>query len=124
MPEPTHRSEEPVFFPRELLREAAQRASVEGNVLWYPREYVIVLKADAAVDRETRARAGGPYAERNRARAMSFRDDVISQVQAALQAGTLQSSFLKDALVHLKAARREEVATLLEFAGGGRLSLR
>lgn len=111
------------FFPRELLAEAADRAVVEGNILWYPKEYVIVLKADAAVDRAQRAAAGGLYVEENARRAANFRQDVVNQVQAALEADGLRGSYLRDAVGHLKRSRRAEVARLIEVAGGGRVDV-
>lgn len=110
------------FFPRSLLREAARRGTTEEGIVWFPVEYVIVLKADAAVDRGHRS-ASASFGDRNRIRAQAFRDDVVTQVQAALERGQLRPDYLKDAVGHLKAARREEVARLLEFAAAGRLSL-
>lgn len=44
------------YVPRELLRAAARKAELQGNLLLYPPEYVLALKADAAIDREFRSR--------------------------------------------------------------------
>src|SRR5438552_6793869 len=71
------------FLPRELLRRAATHGRREGNILWYPIEFVILLKADAAVDKQHRAESGGQFAEQNRQRADIFKQDVFSQVQSA-----------------------------------------
>ena len=111
------------FLPRGLLREAAQRGTVEGSILWYPVEYVVVLKADAAVDRAQRAEKGGAFAEANLARARDFRNDVVAQVDEALERGALRPAYLADAVRHLKAKRRADVVRLLEFAAAGRFAL-
>jgi hypothetical protein len=111
------------FLPRELLRRAATHGRRDGNILWYPIEFVILLKADAAVDRQHRAASGGRFAEESRHRADIFRQDVYSQVQSALAAGELREDYLVEGLRCLKKARRREVAALLEAASGGRLRL-
>ena len=127
------------FLPRELLRRAATHGRREGNILWYPIEFVILLKADAAVDKQHRAESGGQFAEQNRQRADIFKQDVFSQVQSAFAergaafgeapfgalpapAG-LREDYLIEGLLCLKKARRLEVAALLEAASGGRLNL-
>ncbi len=132
------------FLPRELLRRAATHGRREGNILWYPIEFVILLKADAAVDKQHRAESGGQFAEQNRQRAEVFKQDAYSQVQSALAkrgaafreaafgeapwaasaapAG-LREDYLVEGLLCLKKARRLEVAALIEAASGGRLRL-
>ncbi len=112
------------FLPRGLLRLAGINGRREGNILWYPIEFVILLKADAAIDRQHRAESGGRNVEENRQRAEVFRQDVFSQVQAALAATGLRDDYLVEGLLCLKKIRRIEVASLLEAASGGRLSLR
>lgn len=109
------------FFPRALLKEAAERGSLTGNLLWFPIEYSIVLKADAAVDRRRRARTENPHQEENKNRAMAFAADVFTQTQAAQRRLGLQEDFFRDALRHVKAARRAEIADLLEAASSGQI---
>ncbi|MDG7002221.1 MAG: hypothetical protein JRN15_24240, partial [Nitrososphaerota archaeon] len=89
-----------------------------------PPEFVILLKADAAIDRAHRAEKGGPHVEENRIRAEAFRADTFAQVQYAYANGDLRDSYLKEGLLLLKRQRRVEVAHLLESASGGRLSLK
>ena len=105
------------FFPRELLVEAAKRAVREGNILLYPIEYVLVLKADGAVDREDRARRDTARAAEHERRANAFRSDVFSEVNAALLAGRLSHENLVSAMKHIKASRRDRVRQLLVAAG-------
>lgn len=112
------------FLPRKLLRVAASHGRRDGNVLWYPVEFVILLKADAAVDKQHRAASGGEHAEENRRRAEIFKQDTYSQVQSALvfPAG-LREDYLVEGLLCLKKTRRLEVAALIEAASGGGLRL-
>lgn len=105
------------FFPRELLVAAAKEAKREGNVLLYPVEYVLVLKADAAVDREDRAKRDAQRAEEHERRANIFRADVMSGVNAALLAGDLSVKRMETAIKHLKKSRRDRVRGLLAAAG-------
>lgn len=109
------------FFPRSLLKEAASRGTVDGNILWYPIEYVILLKADAAVDKDLRSRLQNEHQEKNRLRAEAFRQDVIEQVGAALRRGALRTEYLVDGLRHIKESRRDDVASLIERASAGRI---
>ena len=111
------------FLPRELLRAAARHGRRDGSILWYPTEFVILFKADAAVDRARRARSGGPKAAENLRRAEVFRQDVFAHVQSSLEGDGLNEKYLIEGLSHLKQARRKEVAALLEAASGGRLTL-
>lgn len=105
------------FFPRELLVAAAKEATREGNVLLYPVEYVLVLKADAAVDREDRATRDAGRATEHERRANIFRADVMSGANSALLAGDLSAERIENAIRHLKKARRARVRGLLEAAG-------
>lgn len=114
-------SERPRFIPRSLLREAARRGRIEGAILWYPIEYVVVLKADAAIDRRLRARIENEYTQENRVRERAFTADVIVQVQDALSKDGLREDYLQDAVDHLKESRRGDAARLIEMASGGRL---
>jgi hypothetical protein len=111
------------FLPRELLRTAARYGRRDGSILWYPIEFVILFKADAAVDRAKRARSGGPKAAENLRRADVFRQDVFAHVQSSLEGDGLNERYLIEGLSHLKQVRRNEVASLLEAASGGRLTL-
>ena len=88
------------FLPRSLLREAASRGRRVGSIVTYPLEYVIVLKADAAVDREDRSAGKGVAAETNRQRAEIFKADVFTLVADAMRAGSLDEPFLRDAIGH------------------------
>lgn len=105
------------FFPRALLREAAQAARKEGNVLIFPLEYVLVLKADAAVDREDRAKRDTKRAAEHERRANAFRTDVFAEVNRATLDASLDTARLKRALAHLKEKRRERVRGLFVAAG-------
>lgn len=105
------------FFPRALLVEAAQHAKREGSILLYPVEYVLALKADAAVDREDRAQRDPVRAAEHERRANAFRSDVLSAVNAALLGKGLSATMLGSAIKHLKAKRRERVRQLLVAAG-------
>lgn len=105
------------FFPRALLREAAQAAAKQGNVLVFPLEYVLVLKADAAIDREDRAKRDSARAAEHELRANAFRADVFAEVNRATLNASLDTRRLEHALVHLKAKRRERVRALFAAAG-------
>jgi hypothetical protein len=111
------------FFPRALLREAAKRGRIEGNLIWFPIEYVIVLKADAAVDRKQRAANADEYSRDNAERAKVFEQDVFAQVQQALGRGMLKAQYIVDASRHLKESRRRRVLELIEAAAFGQLRL-
>ncbi|MCA1813941.1 MAG: nucleotidyltransferase [Halobacteriales archaeon] len=113
------------FLPRELLEAAGEHAKREGAVLWYPYEYVLLLKAEAAVDRARRAEKQDAYTEDNRRRAEAFRADVKRQMDARLRTGhALRADLLEDGIRRLKENRRRDVAALLEAASGGKLRLR
>lgn len=105
------------FFPRALLEQAAKEASRQGTVLIYPLEYVLVLKADAAVDREERAAKEEARAAENRRRAAAFRADVFQEVNRALQGRGLDAKRLEKAVACLKQKRRAPVRALLAAAG-------
>ena len=105
------------FFPRELLVKAARRARREGNVLIYPIEAVLVLKADAAIDREERAERDVARSVRHRERAAVFRADVFQEVNRALLAEGLRAELLLESLRLLKEKRRGRVQGLLAEAG-------
>jgi hypothetical protein len=105
------------FFPRELLLAAAKDAKRDGNLLIYPLEYVLVLKADAAVDREDRAKRDPQRAEVHERRANAFRADVISGVNAALLTGGLSAKTLNKAISQLKESRQPRVRSLFSAAG-------
>lgn len=101
------------FFPRTLLEEAARRGETQGGLLLYPIEYVLVLKADAAVDRASQS--AGERRAQNAARAAAFRQDVFDQMGAAYASGSgLREDWLRDALMHVKESRQDGVAALLE----------
>ena len=112
------------FLPRELLRKAAAHGRREGNVLWYPPEFVILLKADAAIDRTHRVEKGGSLADENKIRAEAFTNDTFSQIQWLYDNGNIREKYFREGLLCLKKQRRIEVAQLLESASGGRLKLR
>lgn len=105
------------FFPRDLLVAAAKEAKQEGNILLYPVEYVLVLKADAAVDREDRAKRDTKRAEAHERRANIFRGDVLAGIDAALREGSLSTAKLSAAIGYLKESRQARVRAL--FAGAG-----
>lgn len=105
------------FFPRDLLVAAAKEARREGNVLLYPVEYVLVLKADAAIDREDRAKRDTKRAEAHERRAIAFRADVISGIDTALRGGNLSTSTLSAAIGFLKESRQERVRALFASVG-------
>lgn len=105
------------FFPRELLEEAAASAERRGNLLLYPMEYVILLKADAAVDREERAGRDPARAEEHRRRAAGFRADVFSEVNRAMLGPGLDAAKLRSGIGCLKRKRQGEVTALLQGAG-------
>lgn len=105
------------FFPRELLREAAGAAERRDNLLLYPLEYVLVLKADAAIDREERAIRDPGRSEEHRRRAAAFRTDVFGEVNRAMLGPGLDARRLSSAVSHLKERRREAVRALLRAAG-------
>jgi hypothetical protein len=105
------------FFPRDLLVAAAKGAKREGNVLLYPVEYVLVLKADAAIDREDRAKRDTKRAEAHERRANIFRADVIAGIDAALREGSLSTSKLSTAVGFLKESRQARVRALFASVG-------
>jgi hypothetical protein len=105
------------FFPRELLIDAANHAKREGNILVYPLEFVLVLKADAAIDRDERAARDPTRAAEHERRANAFRGDVFSEVQRALAGNGISSPLVEKAVKHLKEKRRERVRDLLSAAG-------
>lgn len=112
------------FFPRPLLREAAKRGQVQDNLLWFPREYVIVLKADAAVDRKQRAEEANEFQADNAERAVIFQQDVFAQVREALTTPAgLSEVYIREAVKHLKEKRRTPVLQLIEAASLGQLRL-
>lgn len=105
------------FFPRALLREAAERAERRGALLLYPIEYVLVLKADAAIDREERAERDEAHADENRRRAAAFRADAFREVNRAMQEDGLDGALLASAVGHLKKKRQKGVSAMLSAAG-------
>ncbi len=105
------------FFPRGLLVAAAKEAKRDGNVLLYPIEYVLVLKADAAIDREDRAQRDPERAELHERRANAFRADVMIGVNAALLTSGLSVVTLNAAISHLKVSRQPRVRSLFSAAG-------
>ena len=113
-----------MVFCQRVAAQGGAHGRREGNILWYPPEFVILLKADAAVDRTHRAEKGGDHAEENRMRAETFRNDIFAQVQWVYSnGGGMREEYLKEGLLLLKKQRRIEVSQLLESASGGRLSL-
>lgn len=110
------------FLPRPLLDEAGRQARRAGHVLWYPREFVLMMKADAAVDRQERAERGGEFVEANRRRAETFLADVFREVQA--NEAKLDPTRLSQAWKLIKQKRRAKVAGLIESASAGRIRLR
>lgn len=105
------------FFPRPLVEEAAKASRKEGNVLIYPVEYILVLKADAAIDRETRAARHPERAEENRRRAAAFRADVFAGVNDAMLGKGLDGGRLESGVRHLMTSRQRAVVDLLRAAG-------
>jgi hypothetical protein len=105
------------FLPRRLLEEAAHAAERRGRLLLYPLEYVLVLKADAAVDRQLRADRDSHRAEENVKRATAFRADVFNEVNRAMLQDGLDAARLQSAVSHLKKSRQEGVIRLLQAAG-------
>ncbi|MFA5862079.1 MAG: hypothetical protein WDA16_10335 [Candidatus Thermoplasmatota archaeon] len=129
----------PGFLNRSLLTRAADLAKRDDNVLHYPVEFVITLKAEASIDRSERARkARGraakesdpakrqedlDMAERSDARSTDFSRDVFGQMAAAMQGG-LKEDLFADALTHVKETWRADVANLVDAASQGSLHLR
>lgn len=105
------------FISRNLLAEAARLAKREDNVLIYPEEFVLVLKADAAVDREERARKNPARRHENQGRAEVFRGDVFSHTRRMAMSGRIDRRYVESALSYLKQNRRKAVHRLLEEAG-------
>lgn len=105
------------FFPRDLLQDAAAHAQRRGNILLYPIEYIIVLKADGAVDREERAAKDPTRAEEHLRRSRDFAGEVIVEVNRALLAGTLDVRRLARAVSYLKKNRQDRIRALLAGAG-------
>lgn len=105
------------FFPRALLAEAAKASKRQGNLLVYPLEYVLILKADAAIDRDERALRDTKRREEHRRRAEQFRADVFSEVNRALLSSGLNRKFLASGVAHLKRKRANAVVNLLKAAG-------
>lgn len=108
------------YLPRPLLTKAGHQARRDGAVLWYKPEFVLVMKADAAVDRQERAAKGGPYAEDNRRRAETFRADVFSQMGSR---NTWDVEALREAAGLIKKSRQKGVADLIGSASAGRIRL-
>jgi hypothetical protein len=109
------------FLPRPLLEAAGEGARRQGRILWYPPEFVLVMKADAAADRQARADTGGRFASENQRRAETFRADVFREVQSGTVA--LDPAMLRKALSHIKKNRRANVSALIESASAGRINL-
>lgn len=107
------------FFPRSLLEEAAAKGRKERTLLIYPLEYMLVLKADAAIDREERARRDKKRAPEHLARANVFREDLFGEANRAMLEEGLNPKTVEAALKHLKKTRRGPVRTLLVAAGIG-----
>jgi hypothetical protein len=105
------------FFPRELLRAAAQTATVQDGLLVYRREYMIVLKADAAIDRRDRAARDAARGAEHLRRAAVFEADVFAEVQRANAGEDLDGAVVAAAVRFLKASRRTEVTAMLRGAG-------
>lgn len=105
------------FMPRKLLELAAARAERRDNLLLYPPEFILALKADAAVDREDRAKNDAARAEANRVRAEVFRSDVFKEVHRLQQTGEVDVKQLVDAIQLLKKNRQARVVKLLESTG-------
>lgn len=108
------------YLPRPLLTSAGHQARREGSVLWYKPEFVLVMKADAAVDRQERAAKGGPYAEENRRRAETFRADVFSQIG---RGSAWDVDAFRGAVGLIKKSRQKAVADLIGSASAGRIQL-
>lgn len=111
------------FLNRGLLASGAARGTRTGNVILYPPEYVVVLKADAAVDRAKRAEKMDRHAAENARRAEAFRTDVITQVRALERHKPLDVATFRAALDLVKERRRAAVAELIEVATAGRIRL-
>lgn len=105
------------FFPRELLVTAAHEARRQGNLLIYPLEYILVLKADAAIDREARAKRDVARADQHARRAAAFQEDVMRETRAALAGEGLDATRLRKGLACLKENRRDAAERLLRAAG-------
>lgn len=105
------------FFPRSLLEEAATKGARDGNLVLYPLDYMLVLKADAVIDREERAKRDKKRAAEHLGRAKVFREDLFGEANRALLNEGLERKYVDAALRHLKQARREPVRALLVAAG-------
>lgn len=113
------------FLNRDLLAQGAQRGErVEDNIILYPPEYVLMLKAEAATDRTQRAKAQNEFTQDNLDRAEQFRLDVFTQLRAIEKTAKLNVQHLEDALGLVKENRRAAIAELIEAATGGRVRLK
>lgn len=129
----------PGFLNRTLLLRAAALSTREDNIIRYPIEFVITLKAEASIDRRQRAqkkreaaaKEADPskrdedlaMAKRSDERADDFSRDVFGQMAAARQKGLNEDLFV-DAISHVKESWRADVADLLDAASQGALRLR
>lgn len=111
------------FLNRDLLASGAGRGERRDAVILYPPEYVIILKAEAAVDRAKRAETQNEYTEDNKRRAEIFRADVLAQVRAAEAKQPLNKEHFQEALRLVKENRRREIAELIRFATRGGIVL-
>jgi hypothetical protein len=113
------------FLNRDLLAQGAQRGErVEDNIILYPPEYVLMLKAEAAADRAQRAKAQNEFTQDNLDRAEQFRLDVFTQLRAIEKTSKLNVRHLQDALGLVKENRRAAIAEIIEAATGGRVRLK
>lgn len=111
------------FLNRDLLCAAAEKGERTANVILFPPEYVLMLKAEAAVDRAVRAQKADAHAQENAERAERFRHDVFTQVRAIEKKRGLDVRHLQDALALVKRNRRAPIAELFDAATGGRIRL-
>ena len=105
------------FFPRDLLEEAAAKGKRDGNLILYPLEFMLVLKADAVIDREERAKRDTKRSAEHIGRANVFREDLFGEANRAMLNEGLSPKAIESALQHLKKARRTAVRALLVAAG-------
>lgn len=113
------------FLNRDLLAAGAKKGDrVEENIILYPPEYVVMLKAEAAIDRAKRAQTQNQFTEDNKDRAEQFRLDVITQLRAIERKSPLNVQHLQDALGLVKENRRAAIADLIDAATAGRVRLK
>lgn len=111
------------FLNRDLLASGASEGERNDPVILYPPEYVIILKAEAAVDRAKRAETQNEYTADNKRRAEIFRADVVAQVRTLQAKQALSMKHFRDAIALVKENRRKDIADLLRSASGGAIAI-